>query len=85
MKMIKVKSIGYQQDNVAVTVEYSIENEVQSFTVYAKLLSVYKMTLDEIKQYLVDRVESQRSNKLRDIVADKLGSLVEVDLEEETV
>jgi len=83
--MIKVKSIGYQKDNVAATVEYSLENETHSFTLHAKLAQIYKMSETEIKEYITDRVDSERRNKLRDMVEAKLNTLIDVDIEEETV
>ena len=38
--MIKVKSIGYQSDNVQATVEYDLEGETHSMIDYAKLREV---------------------------------------------
>jgi len=79
--MIKVKSIGYQADNVQVTVEYDLEDKTHSFTVGAKLRQVYAMSDEDIRDYIRGRVESERVSRLRALVESKLNALVDVDLE----
>ena len=80
--MIKVKSIAYQQDNVLATVEYDLNNETYSFTVGTKLSQVAAMTVEEIKAYIVSRVQSERAAKLRMLVEAKLDALIGVELED---
>ena len=79
--MIKVKSIGYQTDTVQATVEYDLNNETYSFTVRAALLQIVAMTVEQIKAYIVGRVQSERAAKLRALVESKLNALIDVDLE----
>ena len=81
--MIKIKNISYQQDNVLTEVEYDLDTDVYSFTVSAKLSQIAKMTLEEIKDYIVGRVVTQRATKLRAIVEELLNQLIDVDLEEQ--
>jgi len=81
--MIKVKGIAYQQDNVLAEIEYDLGNEIYSFTVGTKLSQIAAMTVEEIKAYIVSRVQSERAAKLRALVEDKLNALVDVDLEAE--
>ena len=80
--MIKVKSIAYQQDNVLATVEYDLNNETYSFTVGTKLSQVAAMTVEEIKAYIVSRVQSERAAKLRMLVEERLNGLIDVELED---
>ena len=80
--MIKVKSIAYQQDNVLATVEYDLNNETYSFTVGTKLSQVAAMTVEEIKAYIVSRVQSERAAKLRVLVEERLNGLIDVELED---
>ena len=80
--MIKVKSIAYQQDNVLATVEYDLNNETYSFTVGTKLSQVAAMTVEEIKAYIVSRVQSERASKLRVLVEERLNGLIDVELED---
>jgi len=79
--MIKLKSIGYQQDNVAATVEYDLDGETHSFTVYAKLRIVAKMTPDEIKDYIRGKVNSERDSQVKDAAEALLNALIDVDIE----
>ena len=81
--MIKVKSIGYQQDNVLATVEYDLGGETYSFTVGATLLQIAAMTIEQIKAYIVGRVQSERASKLRALVEERLNGLIDVELEDE--
>jgi len=80
--MIKVKNIAYQQDNVLATVEYDLNNETYSFTVGTKLSQVAAMTVEEIKAYIVSRVQSERAAKLRMLVEERLNGLIDVELED---
>lgn len=79
--MIKVKSIGYQKDTVQATVEYDLEGETHSFTLEAKLRLIHGMPVEDLKAYIVDRVEGWRSEHLRELVEEKLNMLIDVDLE----
>ena len=79
--MIKVKSIGYQLDNVQVEVGYDLDGETYSFTLYAKLLLVSKMTSDEIKDYIRVKITSKRITQIKDTVETLLNALIDVDLE----
>ena len=81
--MIKIKNISYQQDNVLSEVEYDLDTDVYSFTVSAKLSQIAKMTLEEIKDYIIGRVITQRATKLKVIVEGLLTPLIDVDLEEQ--
>ena len=81
--MIKIKNISYQQDNVLAEVEYDIDTELYSFNVSAKQMQIAKMSVQDIKDYIIGRVVVQRSTKLRDIVDSLLSGLIDVDLEEE--
>ena len=81
--MIKIKNIGYQQENVLAEVEYDLDIEIYSFTVSAKQSQIAKMTEQEIKDYIIGRVTTQRVTKLRVIVESLLSDLIDVDLEEE--
>ena len=81
--MIKIKNISYQQDNVLAEVEYDLDTETYSFTVSAKQSQIAKMTEQEIKNYIIGRVTTQRVTKLRVIVESLLSDLIDVDLEEE--
>ena len=80
--MIKIKNISYQQENVLTEVEYDLDTELYSFTVSAKQSQIAKMTEQEIKDYIIGRVTTQRVTKLRVIVESLLSDLVDVDLEE---
>lgn len=80
--MIKVKRIGYQQDNVVTEVEYDLDSEIYGFTVYAKVLQVAKMTVDEIKDYIRGKVAAERTSKVKQLVDSKLVPLIDVDIEE---
>lgn len=79
--MIKVKSIAYQQDTVQATIEYDLEGETHSFTLGAKLSHIHGMTVEELKTYIVGRVQNQRAIRLRELVEAKLSGLIDVDLE----
>ena len=79
--MIKVKSIGYQGNTVQATVEYDLNGETYRFIVGAELSQIAAMTVEQIKAYIVGRVQSERASKLRALVEDKLNSLVDVELE----
>ena len=81
--MIKVKSIGYQTDTIQATVEYDLNNEIYSFTVGATLLQIAAMTIEQIKAYIVGRVQSERASKLRALVEERLNGLIDVELEDE--
>ena len=81
--MIKLKTISYQQDNVLTEVEYDLDTELYSFTVSAKQTQIAKMTVEEIRDYIVGRVTTERVSKLRVIVEGLLSPLIDVDLEEE--
>ena len=80
--MIKIKNIGYKQENLLAEVEYDLDTELYSFTVSAKQSQIAKMTVQEIKDYIIGRVVNQRVTKLRVIVESLLSDLVDVDLEE---
>ena len=80
--MIKIKNISYQQDNVLAEVEYDLDTELYSFTVSAKQSQIAKMSIQDIKDYIVGRVVTQRVTKLRVIVEGLLTDLIDVDLEE---
>ena len=80
--MIKIKNIGYQQENVLAEVEYDLDTELYSFTVSAKQSQIAKMSIQDIKDYIVGRVVTQRVTKLRVIVEGLLTDLIDVDLEE---
>jgi len=79
--MIKVKSVGYQRDTVQVTIEYDLEGETHSFTLGAKLALVHGMTVEELRTYLVGRVQNRRAIRFRELVEEKLDGLIDVDLE----
>ena len=79
--MIIPKSIGYQGDNVQLTVEYDLEGKTHVMTLYAKLIQVYKMNDEELKEYVRGRVASERASRLRELVEMKLSSIIDVDLE----
>ena len=81
--MIKLKTISYQLDNVLAEVEYDLDTELYSFTVSAKQSQIAKMTVPEIREYIVGRVTTERVSKLRVIVEGLLSPLIDVDLEEE--
>jgi len=80
--MIKIKNISYQQENVLAEVEYDIDTELYSFTVSAKQMQIAKMSVQDIKDYIIGRVTVERSTTLRVIVEDLLSNLIDVDLEE---
>ena len=50
-------------------------------SLYAKERLIYSMSVDEMKDYIRGRVQSERSSKLRELIEDKLNSLIDVDLE----
>lgn len=80
--MIKVKSIGYQTDEVVAEIAYDLDGVEYSFTVHAKVLSIAKMTVDDIKNYIIGRVVTERNSKVKSLVDDKLNPLIDVDIEE---
>jgi len=80
-KVIKVASIGYQKDAAQATVEYDLAGETYSFTVAAKLSLLVGMTVEEVRAYIVSRVEAERARRLRELVEGMLDGLVGVDLE----
>jgi len=79
--VIKVASIGYQKDAAQATVEYDLGGETYSFTVAAKLSLLVGMTVEEVRAYIVSRVEAERARRLRELVEGMLDRLVGVDLE----
>ena len=80
--MIKIKTVSYQQDNVLVEVEYDLESELYSFNVSAKQSQIAKMSVQDVRDYIIGRVMVERTTKLRVIVEDLLSNLIDVDLEE---
>jgi len=80
-KVIKVASIGYQKDAAQATVEYDLDGETYGFTVAAKLSLLVGMTVEEVRAYIVSRVEAERARRLRELVEGMLDGLVGVDLE----
>ena len=80
--MIKLKSIGYQQDNVVATVEYDLDGGIYQLTVYAKLLLVAKMTEVEVKDYIRGKVSVERVARVKDAATALLNAILDVDIEE---
>ena len=80
--MIKLTSIGYQQDNVVATVEYDLDGEIYQLTVYAKLLLVAKMTEVEVKDYIRCKVSVERVARVKDAATALLNAILDVDIEE---
>jgi len=80
--MIKLTSIGYQQDNVVATVEYDLDGEIYQLTVYAKLLLVAKMTEVEVKDYIRGKVSVERVARVKDAATALLNAILDVDIEE---
>ena len=63
-------------------VEYDLESELYSFNVSAKQSQIAKMSVQDVKDYIIGRVMVERTTKLRVIVEDLLSALINVDLEE---
>jgi len=79
--MIRVKSVGYQQDNVVLEIEFDHDGDVHMMSISTKAANLLDMTVDEIKDAIVKKVQQKRLELSRAAVEEKLSEVIEVDLE----
>lgn len=82
--MIKIVSYGMEGTVVVVIVKYttSVGSEEQ-FEARVQGSQLFNYTVDEIKQWVLNRVAQKRIKDLNDAIAVLLQPLVDVDLETE--